>query len=229
MFDPRYQALLPFLSQERQQKFNDVLQNRTRRLCLVLENVYQSRNASAVMRTCDGLGIQDVHLIENINPWVFNRGVSKGAPTWLTLHRYREQFATRQCIHSLKANGYRLAVTSPHVDGYEAHNLPTDEPIALVMGTEFKGVSDEFLAEADYHVYIPMIGFAESLNISVAAGMIMGRILENIRIQPKESWKLDEQEMDDLRTEWAIKSVRKAPKLLQHLGIDPVTGQAIAK
>jgi len=63
----------------------------------------------------------------------------------------------------------------------------------------------------------------------VAAGMIMGRILENIRIQPNVSWNLDEQEMEDLRTEWAIKSVRKAPKLLQHLGIDPVTGQAIAK
>jgi len=229
MSDLRYQALLPFLSQERQQKFEDVLHHRTRRLCLVLENVYQSRNASAVMRSCDGLGVQDVHLIENVNPWVFNRGVSKGTPTWLTLHRYRDQAATGQCIESLKSKGYRLAVTSPHVNGYEAHALPTDTPIALIMGTEFKGVSDEFLAAADYHVYIPMVGFAESLNISVAAGMIMGRILENIRKQPEEFWKLDGTEKEALRTEWAMKSVRKAPKLLRHLGIDPETGLQLPK
>lgn len=181
------------------------------------------------MRSCDGLGVQDVHLIENVNPWVFNRGVSKGTPTWLTLHRYREQSATRKCIENLRSNGYRLAVTSPHVDGYEAHNLPTDAPVALVMGTEFKGVSDEFLAAADYHVYIPMVGFAESLNISVAAGMIMGRILENIRKKPDPTWMLQASEMEALRTEWAMKSVRKADKLLKHLGINPETGDPNVK
>ena len=77
MQNPRLEALLPYISAERLTKFDEALQQRTRRLCMVLENVYQSRNASAVMRSCDGMGIQDVHLIEDVNPWVFNRGVSK--------------------------------------------------------------------------------------------------------------------------------------------------------
>ena len=88
MQNPKLRALLPYISEERLTKFDDALQQRTRRLCMVLENVYQSRNASAVMRSCDGMGVQDVHLIEDINPWVYNRGVSKGTPSWLTLHRY---------------------------------------------------------------------------------------------------------------------------------------------
>lgn len=97
--DIRYETLLPFLSEERIQRFDAVLKGRTRHLSVVLENIYQSRNASAVMRSCDGMGIQDVHLIENINPWVYNRGVSKGTPSWLTLHRYRQQPDPTENVH----------------------------------------------------------------------------------------------------------------------------------
>ena len=142
MQNPKLRALLPYISEERLTKFDDALQQRTRRLCMVLENVYQSRNASAVMRSCDGMGVQDVHLIEDINPWVYNRGVSKGTPSWLTLHRYTEtEDPTEACIQALRSSGYKIAVTSPHVNGYEAHSLPIDQPVAVVMGTEFKGLS----------------------------------------------------------------------------------------
>lgn len=221
MSNPKLDALLPFLSAERLSKFDDALANRTRRLCLVLENVYQSRNASAVMRSCDGMGIQDVHLIEDINPWVFNRGVSKGTPSWLTLHRYKnEAHATDACIAALRTSGYKIAVTSPHVNGFQAKDLPVDQPLALVMGTEFEGVSERMLAEADYHVFIPMRGLAESLNISVAAGMIMHRIMENIRKLPPDEWQLTTEEQDALKLDWAVKSVKKADALLRHLGLE---------
>lgn len=230
MNDPRYEALLPFLSAERVRKFEEVLAFRTRKLCLVLENIYQSRNASAVMRTCDGLGIQDVHLVESVNPWVFNRAVSKGTPAWLSLHRYKHpERGAQNCIQALKSKGYRLAVTSPHLDGKQPHELPVDEPLALIMGTESSGVSEHMLDAADYHVYIPMHGFAESLNISVAAGIVMSRILENLRRRPRAAWQLTEEEAHALKTEWAIKSVRKADQLLKHLGVTPTSGSLLRK
>lgn len=216
----KFQALLPYISKERLTKFDDALQQRTRRLCMVLENVYQSRNASAVMRSCDGMGIQDVHLIEDINPWVFNRGVSKGTPSWLTLHRYTNtQNPTASCIQSLRSSGYKIAVTSPHVNGYEAQTLPIDHPVAVVMGTEFQGASERMLEAADYHVFIPMRGMAESLNISVAAGIIMHRIMENIHKLPQEEWQLTVGEKDALLLDWALKSVKKSDAILKHLGL----------
>ncbi len=219
MVNAKLQALLPYLSESRVEKFDAALLARTRKLCLVLENVYQSRNASAVMRSCDGMGIQDVHLIENINPWVFNRGVSKGTPSWLTLHRYGHAAnPTEACIQNLRQRGYKIAVTSPHVDGMQAKDLPVSEPIALVMGTEFEGVSQRMLDAADYYVFIPMHGLAESLNISVAAGMIMHRVMENIRTLPDSSWQLTTEEQAELKLDWAMKSVKKADTLLKHLG-----------
>ena len=219
MVNAKLQALLPYLSESRVEKFDAALLARTRRLCLVLENVYQSRNASAVMRSCDGMGIQDVHLIEDINPWVFNRGVSKGTPSWLTLHRYTHTpDPAEACIQNLRQCGYKIAVTSPHVDGMQAKDLPVNEPIALVMGTEFEGVSQRMLDAADYHVFIPMHGLAESLNISVAAGMIMHRVMENIRTLPDSSWQLSAEEQAELKLDWAMKSVKKADTLLKHLG-----------
>ena len=210
--DLRYETLLPFLSEERTQRFDAVLKGRTRHLSVVLENIYQSRNASAVMRSCDGMGIQDVHLIEDINPWVYNRGVSKGTPSWLTLHRYRQQpDPTGACIQNLRNRGYRIAVTSPHTDGFNVDDVPVEEPLALVMGTEWKGVSDRMLQQADYHVAIPMHGFAESS--------------KRCRELPEHTWGLSETEKNTLRGDWAMHTVRKSELILNRLGVSPETGR----
>lgn len=220
--DPRYRALRPFLSDERADRFEQVLAHRTRHLTVVLENVFQSRNASAVMRSADGFGLQDVHLIEDVNPWVPNRGVSKGTNAWLTLHRYRSAAdPTAACLERLRRTGYRIAVTSPHVDGYNVTDLPIDQPVAVVMGTEWEGVSDRMLAEADLHVAIPMHGFAESLNISVAAAVVLHELNRRLREQPATAWGLSEEEKRLLRAEWAMASVRQAGGILKRLGVDP--------
>ncbi len=220
MPNTKLQAILPYISEERQKKFEDALEQRSRRLCMVLENVYLSRNASAVMRSCDGMGIQDVHLIEDINPWVLNRGVSKGTPSWLTIHRYTNaDDPIAACIKALRVNGYKIAVTSPHIDGYEARSLPINKPVAVVMGTEFKGVSKRMMEAADYNVVIPMRGMTESLNISVAAGIIIQRIMENIRNLPPEDWQLAPREKDAVMLDWALKSVKKSDAILKHLGL----------
>lgn len=219
--DPRYQALLPFLSEERTERFEQVLARRTRHLTVVLENVFQSRNASAVMRSADGFGLQDVHLIEDVNPWVPNRGVSKGTNAWLTLHRYRSAAdPTAACLERLKRTGYQIAVTSPHVDGYDVTELPIDRPVAVVMGTEWEGVSDRMLEEADLHVAIPMHGFAESLNISVAAAVVLHELNRRLRLQPASTWGLSEAEKRELRAAWAMASVRNAQGILKRLGVD---------
>jgi len=218
--DPRYEALLPFLSEERIARFERVLDQRTRHLTVVMENVFQSRNASAVMRSCDGFGLQDVHLIEDINPWVPNRGVSKGTNAWLTLHRYRSAAdPTAACLDRLRRTGYQIAVTSPHVDGYDVTDLPIDRPVAVVMGTEWEGVSERMLAEADLHVAIPMHGFAESLNISVAAAVVIHELNRRLRELPRERWSLSEGEKRELRAHWAMASVRNAPGILKRLGV----------
>ena len=218
--DPRYEALLPFLSEERIARFERVLDQRTRHLTVVMENVFQSRNASAVMRSCDGFGLQDVHLIEDINPWVPNRGVSKGTNAWLTLHRYRSAAdPTAACLDRLRRTGYQIAVTSPHVDGYDVTDLPIDRPVAVVMGTEWEGVSERMLAEADLHVAIPMHGFAESLNISVAAAVVIHELNRRLRELPRERWALSEDEKRELRAQWAMASVRNAPGILKRLGV----------
>ena len=218
--DPRYEALIPFLSDERMARFEMVLSKRTRHLSVVLENIYQSRNASAVMRTCDGMGIQDVHIIENVNPWEFNRHVSKGTPSWLTLHRYKsEADPTAACIEKLRKQGMRIAVTSPHVKGFDITDLPIDEPLGLVMGTEWKGVSERMLDCADYHVAIPMHGFAESLNISVAAAIALHELTHRLRQMPKDKWQLSPVEKNTLRAEWAMKTVRESESILKHLGV----------
>lgn len=223
--DIRYETLLPFLSEERIQRFETVLRGRTRHLSVVLENIYQSRNASAVMRSCDGMGIQDVHLIEDVNPWVYNRGVSKGTPSWLTLHRYKQQpDPTESCIQNLRDRGYRIAVTSPHVDGFNVDDVPIEEPLALVMGTEWKGVSDRMLQQADYHVAIPMHGFAESLNISVAAAIALYELSKRCRKLPEQTWGLSETEKNALRGDWAMHTVRKSELILKRLGVCPDTG-----
>lgn len=226
--DQRYQALLPFLSQDRIKRFDGVLHQRTRHLCVVLENIYQSRNASAVMRSCDGMGVQDVHLIEDINPWKYNRIVSKGTPSWLTLHRYRNSpDPTSACIANLREKGYEIAVTSPHTNGFSVDKLPMEKPIALVMGTESQGVSDRLLDAADYHVAIPMHGFAESLNISVAAAIALYELTKRCRELDPHVWELSQQEKCDLLVEWSMLTVRKSDLILKRFGISPESGLAI--
>lgn len=213
------EVLRPLLTEARWAKIESVASQRTRHVSVVLENIYQSRNASAVMRSADGLGFLDVHLIENENAWSRNKGVAKGASQWLQLHRYLNEGDPRQaCVEALKQQGIRLVVTSPHADGYTPHTLPLDQPIALVMGTEFSGASPFMMEHADDFVEIPMCGFAESFNISVAAAVVMHTLNHRLRHSDIE-WGLQPQELALLRAQWMFKSVRNASGILARHGL----------
>ena len=212
-------VLTPILTESRLAKFEQVLSNRTRHVAMVLEDVYQSRNTSAVMRSADGLGIQDIHMIESYNVWSKNRSVSKGASRWLTLHRHLgAEDPHGACVAELRERGYRIVATSPHEGGYTPETLPIDKPIAIVMGTEFKGISSRLMPEVDDYVEIPMFGFSESFNISVASAIVMNRVCARVREAGVDAG-LSHDEKQYLRLQWAFRSVKRADLILENSGL----------
>ena len=213
-------VLTPILTESRLARFEHVLSNRTRHVAMVLEDVYQSRNTSAVMRSADGMGIQDIYMVESYNVWSKNRTVSKGASRWLTLHRHLEsEDPHADCLAKLRAGGYRIVATSPHEGGFTPDTLPIDKPVAIVMGTEFQGVSDKMMAEVDDFVEIPMYGFSESFNISVASAVVMNRVCTRVR-EAGIAQGLSEDEKQYLRLQWGFRSVKFADEILKRYGLE---------
>lgn len=209
-----YQFLSEYVSEDRKQRFEEVLARRTRYITTVLEDIYQPQNASAVIRSCEGMGIQDLHIIEHHHDFSVSESVTIGAEKWLTLHNYRQEGAdnTLACIDQLKGQGYKICATTPHTDDVSIQNLPLDHPVALAFGSEMEGLSDTLMDKADYFVRIPMFGFSESYNISVSAAIC----LYELRMRLSESdinWQLSEAEKQHLRFEWTRASVKRADML----------------
>ncbi len=198
-----------FVSETRRQKFDDVLNHRTRHITIALEDLYQPHNASAVLRSCDIFGIQDIHIIENKHAYTVNKDIAMGSPKWLNIHKYRNaEDNTIDCITKLKAKGYRIVATSPHKNGYELKDLPVDQPLALFFGTELTGISDTVRGLADDFVMIPMYGFTESFNISVSAALCLHSLVEKLH-QTDVNWHLSEEEKETLTLHWLRKSISK--------------------
>ena len=200
--------LISFVSENKQNKFEQVLNNRTRHLTVVLEDIYQPHNASAVLRSCDCFGVQDVHIIENRNKYNVNPHIAVGSAKWLNLNYHNQQKEnTVACINELKAKGYTIVATTPHKDDVLLPELPIDKPIALMFGTELEGLTDVALEHADVFMRIPMYGFTESFNISVSAALCLQSITERLR-KSQIKWQLSEDEKDAIKLEWAKKVVR---------------------
>ncbi len=205
-----------FITEQRLALFEQVLNNRTKYITVVLEDIYQSQNASAVLRTCDCFGIQNVHIIENRNSFELDKEVSLGASKWLTLNKYnKKKDNTLDAIRKLKDAGYRIVATSPH---YNDQPLPefniSKGKIALVFGSELPGISDIVSNEADEFLKIPMFGFTESFNISVSAAIILHYLTDKMRSQEKINWHLSEAEKTHLKLQW-IKKTIKSSKLIE--------------
>ncbi len=198
------------LLEERIQKMEQVLNHRTRYVTVVLEDIFQSQNASAVLRTCDCFGIQDVHIVENQNKYQLNRDVILGASNWLTLHRYNEkENNSLEAIQALKKKGYRIVATSPHKNDFTLNDLPLEPAkVAFAFGREVTGLSKEIMNQADAFLKIPMYGFTESLNISVTAAIVLNNIMDKLR-KSNISWNLSEEEIDDLKIEWYTRNLHK--------------------
>jgi len=224
-------SLLEFLSgfvtPQRLDRMHQVLEQRTRYITVVLEDIFQPHNASAVLRSCDAFGIQDIHIIEDKNAYRVNPDVELGTSQWLTMTKYRwpshlkqqnlqppkAHGPTAQVIHSLKSQGYRIVATSPDPRGFQLSDLPLDQgPLALLFGTELTGLSDYALEQADTFVAIPMYGFVESFNISVSAALCLYELTTRLR-ESSLSWKLNPKERDELLLQWFRRSIKRADAL----------------
>jgi tRNA (guanosine-2'-O-)-methyltransferase len=202
-----------FATENRLKRFEDVLQHRTRHLTVVLEDIYQPHNAAAVLRSCDCFGIQDVHVIENQNKFEANPDVELGSAKWITMHKHNQkENNTADCIASLKKNGYRIVVTSPHKNDCTIQELDITQKTALFFGTEMRGATPVAFEQADAFVKIPMVGFTESLNISVSAAVTLYTLSTRLKAS-SVNWRLSQQEELDIRLQWLKNSIPKAELL----------------
>jgi len=206
--------LSEFVTERRLALIDQVLECRTRYVTVLLEDIFQPQNASAVLRTCECLGIQDIHIIENQNKYRYNPGVAMGAGKWLQLHKYNKlQNNSEEAIKYLKSNNYRIIATVP---GENQVLLPdfdvTKGRFAFVFGSELVGISDHIRQLADEMLTIPMYGFTESFNLSVSTAIILYHVLGKLK-NSEINWLLDEEEKAQLKLEW-IKATIKKPELL---------------
>ena len=203
-----------FVSDTRLKRFDELIQFRTRHITVVLEDIYQTHNASAVLRSCDCFGVQDVHIIENKNKYELNPDVELGSHKWLTLRNYnKKENNTLDCIRSLKKNGYNIIATTPHKNDCSIHELDITRRTAIVFGTELKGITDAVGEEADGFVKIPMYGFTESFNISVSAAICLYELTTRMRNSDLH-WELSPEEKLSIKLEWLRNSLTK-PELIE--------------
>jgi len=207
------QQLITYLSQfvtiARWEKIRSVLQQRTRYITVILEDIYQPHNASAVLRSCDSFGVQDVHIVENKNIFTITQGVTIGSDRWLTLYRYNQPGInnTEECLKRLKNEGYIIAATTPHKEQITIEELSVKTKIALMFGSEINGLSEYAQNNADVSVKIPMVGFSESFNISVSAALCLYDVMSRLK-KEHNNWELTEIEKLDLELDWLRKSIR---------------------
>ncbi len=202
-----------YLTDKRKNTFIRVLENRTRHFTIVLEDIYQPHNASAVVRTCDIFGVQDLHVIENKYVNRVSKYVAKGSQKWITSKRYNtDGDNTKNCLRALKDKGYQIIATSPHNDSCLLQDFDINKKTAFVLGAESDGVSETVKIQADGFLKIPMVGFTESLNISVAAAII----LQDVTTKMKNSnldWQLSNEEKENLYFDWVKKTIKNVDKI----------------
>jgi tRNA (guanosine-2'-O-)-methyltransferase len=203
--------LLSFLTERRKNLFEEVISKRTRHFTIATEDVYQMHNTSAVMRSCDVFGIQDLHVIEEKISKEIDREIAMGAQKWVNIHRHH---STKECIDNLKEKGYQIIATTPHNNSTELKDFDILKKSAFFFGKEKEGLSDVVLDAADGYLKIPMYGFTESLNISVSAAIILQSVVTRLK-DADVDWELSEQEKNEIKLDWAKKSVKSSIKIIK--------------
>jgi tRNA (guanosine-2'-O-)-methyltransferase len=205
-----------YLTDNRKALFKKVLEDRTRHFTVVLEDIFQPHNASAVVRTCDIFGVQDVHAIENKYTNKVSRHVAKGSQKWITSKRYKSDGDNTQiCLDALRKEGYQIIATTPHNDSCLLHDFDVTKKSAFVFGVEAEGVSDYVKENADGFLKIPMVGFTESLNISVAAAIVLQDVTTKLRMSDV-AWQLTKEEKEILYFNWVKKTIKNVDKIEEH-------------
>ncbi|TRX59442.1 RNA methyltransferase [Fulvivirga sp. M361] len=205
-----FEFLSQYVTEGKKQAIERVLEHRTRYLTVVLEDVYHSQNTSAVVRSCDCFGIQDLHVIENKHHYELNPRVVHGASQWVDVIQYmEEEHNSETCFSTLREKGYQLVGTVPDPMAPNIHDFQFEQPTALVFGTEKEGLSDMGKKYCDKLVTIPMYGFTESFNISVSAALSINLLARKL-FSSNLHWRLSENEKQTLRLKWFKRIVRNS-------------------
>ena len=193
-----------FITENRKEGFLRVLKNRTKHFTVAMEDVFQLHNTSAVMRSCEVFGIQELNVIEQKFGKSIDKEIAMGAEKWVDINRFS---SIQDCITNLKGKGYQIIATTPHNDSCLLHEFDITKPSALFFGTERDGLSEEVMQQADGFLKIPMVGYTESLNISVSAAIIIQDVTNRLR-QSDIHWQLTEEEVLEKRLDWTRKSIK---------------------
>lgn len=203
--DEKYlEYLETFITESRKEGFQRILANRTKHFTVVCEDVYQLHNTSAVMRSCEVFGIQELHVVEYRFGKKIDKEIALGAEKWVDIHRYS---TNQDCIQDLREKGYQIIATTPHENDCMLEDFDISKPSAIFFGTERNGLSEEVLQQADGFLKIPMMGFTESLNISVSAAIILQNLSTRLR-HSSIPWQLTEAELLEKRIDWTRKSIK---------------------
>ena len=200
-----------YLTEHRRERFNSVLKQRTKYFTVATEDVYQLHNTSAVIRSCDVFGIQEVNIIEEVNTKRIDREIAMGAQKWVDLNRYN---TVNQCIKDLKTNGYQIVATTPHAEDCDLIDFDISKKSCFFFGRETEGLSQQVLDEADCFLKIPMFGFTESLNISVSAAIILQHVTSKLR-NSDIPWQLKEEERIAKRFDWIEKTIKNYDAIVE--------------
>ena len=203
--------LLSFLTDRRKNLFDEVISKRTRHFTVATEDVYQLHNTSAVMRSCDVFGVQDLHVIEEKVSKKIDREIAMGAQKWVNIDRHN---STKECIDNLKENGYQIIATTPHNNSTELKDFDISKKSAFFFGKEKEGLSDIVLEAADGYLKIPMYGFTESLNISVSAAIILQTLITRLK-DSDVVWELSEPEKNKIKLLWAKMSIKSSTEIIE--------------
>ncbi len=206
-------AFYEIISESKIEMFNRIAAERTNHVTVVLENIFQEHNASAILRSCDCFGIQNLHVIEKDNQYKVQRDIALGAGRWVDVFNYDQGVnPTIDCLNKLKNKGYKIVATTPHENDQLISDIDLSKPLAFVFGTERRGISEEVKEMADEFVKIPMYGFTESFNVSVSAAIILNTIRERLN-NVDFDWKLSIEEQIKLKLKWSKKIVNKGELL----------------
>lgn len=200
-----------YLTEQRKDRFRKVLSQRTKHFTVATEDVYQLHNTSAVIRSCDVFGIQEVHIIEERNSKRIDREIAMGAQKWVDLNRYH---SVKSALSELKGEGYQIVATTPHDNGSMLHDFDITKKSCFFFGRETEGLSQEVIDNADCFLKIPMVGFTESLNISVSAAIILQHVTTKLK-QSAINWQLTEAEQQEKRLDWCKKTIKSYDEIMQ--------------
>src|SRR3954462_767728 len=183
------------LTPHRRELLQKVVDQRIRHFTLVLEDLKDPHNISAVIRTCEVFGFQDVHVISEVNPYRVGRSVLKGSYKWMDIYCYSRRI---RCLTDLKSRGYQIAVASTSSASINLGDIDFSKPTAFYMGSETMGNHPDTLAAADLRFRIPQYGLTESMNVSVCAGVLVGTLDRWLKDHGRENFRLSESEREAL-------------------------------